>query len=80
MFAIQVYIQRCMDRFRAGRVADSVADADTALRLNADLAPYLWQRGISLYYVDRYMLVMFAHALHDTILFLLADDVMLRPQ
>jgi hypothetical protein len=42
-----------MDRFRAGRVADSVADADTALRLNPDLAPYLWQRGISLYYVDR---------------------------
>jgi hypothetical protein len=53
MIAKQVYIQRCMDRFRAGRVADSVADADTALRLNPDLAPYLWQRGISLYYADR---------------------------
>jgi hypothetical protein len=53
MFPKQVYIQRCMDRFRAGRVADSVADADTALRLNPDLAPYLWQRGISLYYADR---------------------------
>lgn len=39
-----------MARFRSGRVEASVADFDRAIQLQPSLAPYMWQRGLSLYY------------------------------
>jgi lipoprotein NlpI len=50
--------ERALDRgiihFRGGRIAESVAEFDTAARLAPEEAPYLWQRGIALYYAGRY--------------------------
>jgi hypothetical protein len=40
-----------MQQFAAGRVDDSVENFDAALALDPSLRPYLWQRGLSLYYV-----------------------------
>ena len=39
-----------MQSFRKGDVAASVKDFDEAMRLDPELRPYLWQRGLSLYY------------------------------
>jgi lipoprotein NlpI len=50
--------ERAFDRgiihFRNGRIAESVAEFDTAAGLAPDEAPYFWQRGIALYYAGRY--------------------------
>ena len=48
-----------MDSFRRGNVASSVNEFDEALRLDPTLRPYLWQRGLSLFY---------AGALHASLL------------
>ena len=40
--------------FQAGRLEESVAGFDRFAELSPDTAPYLWQRGIALYYVGRY--------------------------
>ena len=45
---------RGSDHFRAGRFAESVADFDAEIKLDARRAPWHWKRGISLYYVGRY--------------------------
>lgn len=39
-----------MERFRRGEVEKSCSDFDKAVRLQPSLAPYMWQRGLSLYY------------------------------
>jgi len=39
--------------FEAGRIAESVAAFDEVVRMVPDQAPFLWQRGIALYYVGR---------------------------
>ena len=43
-----------MQAFRQGKVAESIELFDRADSLQSDgsLHPYLWQRGLSLYYVD----------------------------
>lgn len=41
-------------RFRAGDVEGSCAAFDAALAAEPRLAPYLWQRGISLYYANSF--------------------------
>ena len=33
---------------------ESVADFDTALAASPSMRPYLWQRGLSLYYLGRF--------------------------
>lgn len=43
-----------MQRFRAGDVKGSVASFDRALEVNPGSKPYLWQRGLSLYYAEEY--------------------------
>ena len=43
-----------MDLFRAGDVAGSIARFDDARDAQPSLDPYLWQRGLSLYYAKRY--------------------------
>lgn len=49
-----VFVGRGMARFREGRVKESIADYDRALLLQPRLRPYMWQRGLSLYYADRF--------------------------
>ncbi len=45
---------QAMADFQAGRLEESVAGFDRVAELAPDMAPYLWQRGIALYYVGRY--------------------------
>eukprot|EP00873_Tetraselmis_striata_P011117 jgi/Tetstr1/431381/TSEL_021072.t1 len=42
------------ERFQKGEVMASVRDFDAALELQPSLKPYLWQRGLSLYYADQF--------------------------
>lgn len=39
-----------MQKFRAGDVQGSLRDFDAAYNASPQLRPYLWQRGLSLYY------------------------------
>jgi hypothetical protein len=43
-----------MDKFRQNDVEGSVADFDAALAARPAIRPYLWQRGLSLYYLKQY--------------------------
>ena len=47
-------LDRAIDDFLAGRVAESVTGFDQVVTLAPEAAPQLWQRGIALYYVGRY--------------------------
>ncbi|XP_004302269.1 PREDICTED: uncharacterized protein LOC101298140 [Fragaria vesca subsp. vesca] len=47
-------IRRGMVLFRQGDVAGSVAEFDKAIELDRRQKAYLWQRGLSLYYLDRF--------------------------
>jgi tetratricopeptide (TPR) repeat protein len=50
----QAAFDRAVTAFREGRLEDSAAAFDEVVRLSPGDAPYLWQRGIVLYYVGRY--------------------------
>lgn len=50
----QLWQRRGEVNFRAGHFKESVADFDRVLELSPDRAPYHWQRGISLYYAQRF--------------------------
>lgn len=45
---------RAVSDFQSGRIAESVSGFDRLARLAPDAAPQLWQRGIALYYAERY--------------------------
>jgi len=47
-------LDRAIDDFLSGRVAQSVTGFDRLVALAPESAPQLWQRGIALYYVGRY--------------------------
>ncbi|KAM4108206.1 hypothetical protein ACB094_03G027600 [Castanea mollissima] len=47
-------IRRGMLLFRQGDVLGSVAEFDKAIELDPRQKAYLWQRGLSLYYIDRF--------------------------
>ena len=47
-------LERAVDEFAEGRVAQSAATFDEAAKMIPQEAPYLWQRGIALYYAGRY--------------------------
>ncbi|XP_076954176.1 uncharacterized protein LOC143628472 [Bidens hawaiensis] len=49
-----IAIRRGMLLFRQGDVAGSVAEFDNAIELDPRQKAYLWQRGLSLYYLDRF--------------------------
>ncbi|KAK9219214.1 hypothetical protein WN943_007855 [Citrus x changshan-huyou] len=49
-----VAIRRGMLLFRQGDVVGSVAEFDKAIELDPRQKAYLWQRGLSLYYLDRF--------------------------
>lgn len=50
----QAVLDAAVDDFLAGRVAESVRGFDRVAALVPAAAPQLWQRGIALYYIDRY--------------------------
>ncbi|KAF8068335.1 hypothetical protein HT031_002023 [Scenedesmus sp. PABB004] len=50
----QSLVRRGMDKFRRGDVEGSVEDFDAALAADPRLRPYLWQRGLSLYYTGEF--------------------------
>uniref|UniRef100_A0A2P2J0Y5 Uncharacterized protein n=1 Tax=Rhizophora mucronata TaxID=61149 RepID=A0A2P2J0Y5_RHIMU len=47
-------VRRGMILFKQGDVLGSLAEFDIALELDPRQKAYLWQRGLSLYYLDRY--------------------------
>lgn len=49
-----VAIRRGMQLFREGDVLGSVVEFDKAIQLDSRQKAYLWQRGLSLYYLDRF--------------------------
>jgi tetratricopeptide (TPR) repeat protein len=50
----RAYIQRGMIQFKLAQINNSIADFDRAEQLDSSLTPYLWQRGISYYYAQRF--------------------------
>jgi len=47
-------LDRAADEFAAGRFTQSALTFDEAAKLIPEEAPYLWQRGIALYYAGRF--------------------------
>jgi lipoprotein NlpI len=41
-------------KFRSGKIAASIQDFDKCIELSPETKPYLWQRGIALYYAERF--------------------------
>jgi lipoprotein NlpI len=50
----QAILNRAVAAFENGRLAESAAAFDSLAKAAPDQVPYLWQRGIALYYVGRY--------------------------
>ena len=50
----QALLDRAVAEFSKGRISESVAAFDELARVAPREAPYLWQRGIALYYAGRY--------------------------
>jgi tetratricopeptide (TPR) repeat protein len=50
----KVYIQRGMVNFKLAKIDESIQDFDIAEQLDVRLKPYLWQRGLSYYYAERF--------------------------
>lgn len=48
------YVQRGMVKFKLARILESIEDFDAAEKIEPAIAPYLWQRGLSYYYAERY--------------------------
>jgi tetratricopeptide (TPR) repeat protein len=40
--------------FKLGKIAESIQDFDHAEKLDIQITPYLWQRGLSYYYAERF--------------------------
>ena len=55
-------MQSGMRSFRKCDVTGSIQAFDEALRLDPAIRPYLWQRGLSLYYAGDTTLAVWAHA------------------
>ncbi|MFN5951720.1 MAG: tetratricopeptide repeat protein [Pirellulaceae bacterium] len=49
-----LYVMRGMVHFQAGDIDRSITDFDRSIELDPRSKPYLWQRGISLYYAGRF--------------------------
>lgn len=50
----QAIVDRAEEDFAAGRIAESVAGFDRLAALDPEAAPWMWQRGIGLYYLGRF--------------------------
>lgn len=53
--------------FREGKIKESVADFDEVVKQAPRYAPYNWQRGIALYYAERYQDGVAQFELHRTV-------------
>lgn len=53
-FEPRLYITRGMLYFQLGQLHDSLKDFNKAEELNPQLTPYLWQRGLTYYYLAKY--------------------------
>jgi tetratricopeptide (TPR) repeat protein len=49
------YIRRGMVKFQLTKIDESIQDFDTAEKIDLRLKPYLWQRGLSYYYAERFV-------------------------
>ena len=47
-------LDRAVADFERGRISESVAGFDALIKVRPDVAPELWQRGITLYYAGRF--------------------------
>ena len=63
----EVHVRRGMARFVAGDVKGSLEDFDRAAEMEPRIAPQLWQRGISLYYVGKHQEGADQFELHQTV-------------
>jgi tetratricopeptide (TPR) repeat protein len=52
---IKAYIQRGMVYFQLAQIDESIGDFDKAEQLDPEIKPYLWQRGLSYYYAERFV-------------------------
>jgi tetratricopeptide (TPR) repeat protein len=50
----QAYVRRGMANFKLAQINESITDFDRAETLEPRLLPYLWQRGLSYYYAERF--------------------------
>ena len=50
----KAYLRRGMTFFKLANIAESIEDFDTAEKLEPTLTPYLWQRGLSYYYAEKF--------------------------
>ncbi|MGK7873184.1 MAG: hypothetical protein AB4426_07695 [Xenococcaceae cyanobacterium] len=50
----KAYVQRGMVNFKLARIDESIQDFDRAEKLASNITPYLWQRGLSYYYAERF--------------------------
>jgi tetratricopeptide (TPR) repeat protein len=48
------FVRRGMVNFKLARINDSIQDFDRAEAIAPSITPYLWQRGLSYYYADRF--------------------------
>ena len=51
---VNAYVRRGMVYFKLGKIAASIQDFDHAEKLDIQITPYLWQRGLSYYYAERF--------------------------
>ncbi|MBI1357464.1 MAG: hypothetical protein GC160_24245 [Acidobacteria bacterium] len=63
----ELHVRRGMARFVANDVKGSIEDFDRAAELQPAVAPQLWQRGISYYYVGEYRKGYQQFELHQTV-------------
>ncbi|HAA28857.1 MAG TPA: hypothetical protein DCE56_15695 [Cyanobacteria bacterium UBA8553] len=50
----QGYVRRGMVKFKLAQIDESITDFDRAESIAPHLSPYLWQRGLSYYYAERF--------------------------
>lgn len=50
----QAFIDQAEQAFAEDRLEDAVASFDRLVALDPEAAPWMWQRGIALYYLDRF--------------------------
>jgi lipoprotein NlpI len=64
---IETIFQQATDDLQKGRITEAVAGFDAVVRMDADVAPQLWQRGIALYFAGRYLDCRKQFELHRTV-------------
>lgn len=63
----QSVFEHAITLFSQGKVAESAAEFDGLIRIENERSPFLWQRGIALYYAGRYSECRKQFELHRTV-------------